>query len=245
MKVLGIIPVRYGSRRLPGKPLLNINGLPMVVCVYRQAIQTEGLAQVRVATDDTRIAEVLKAHQVPYSMTSSAHPNGTFRCWEAYTQQQESYDFLINIQGDEPFLHPKQLEVLIDLLKRSPKLQIGTLIKQITDPELIESPHTVKVVCDTAGRALYFSRSPIRYALTDPKQTPYYKHIGLYAYSPTILEQLVALPESPLEKAESLEQLRWLSHGYSIHTTETQIESISIDTPEDLAWAKKQGLLKK
>ena len=186
MKVLGVIPARYASARLPGKPLLNIEGEPMVVRTYRRAKEAKGLSYLLVATDDKRIANVLESAKIPYSITKSSHLNGTSRCWEAYQQQSTSYDFVINIQGDEPFLQPSQIEVLLTFLQQKKKLQIATLIKRITDKTLLKSSHTIKVVCDTQGRALYFSRSVIPYARTSETASVYYKHLGFYAYSPKV-----------------------------------------------------------
>ena len=249
MNILGIIPARYASSRLPGKSLIDIDGVPMIARVYEQSIQAEGLSDVLVATDDKRIAEAMGKCRIPCVLTSSAHPNGTSRCWETYQMQQKTYDFVVNIQGDEPFLRPQQIEKLIHLIVTTPGLCIGTLIKKMSDPNLYTDPHTVKVVCDAERKVLYFSRSPIPYTSTHPKRRalsdyPVYKHVGLYAYHPKVLEELTRLPSTPLEEIEHLEQLRWLVHGYTIHTAETDIDSISIDTMEDLRRAHQRGLLK-
>ena len=250
MNILGIIPARYKSSRLPGKSLVDIGGEPMIVRVYRQAIQARGLSELIVATDDRRIAEVLADRGIPYYMTSEEHLNGTSRCWEAHVLHRKACDFIINIQGDEPFLRPQQIDTLIELLKGTDGLQIATLVKKMTDPELYFDPNTVKVVCDAEARAMYFSRSAVPYVGADPRPRdlspyPIYKHIGLYAYRVEVLRELIDLPAVPLEQSERLEQLRWLFHGYTIHTAETSLESVSIDTLSDLEWAKKQGLLKR
>ena len=249
MNILGIVPARYASARLPGKSLIDIDGAPMIVRVYEQAIQAKGLSKIIVATDDQRIAEQLQQRRIPYYLTSTDHPNGTARCWEAYQMEEKTYDFIINIQGDEPFLQPQQIEKLIHLITITPGLCIGTLIKKMTDPDLYMDPNTVKAVCDRQSKVLYFSRSPIPYVQKHPAPRdlsahPIYKHVGLYAYHPKVLEELIHLSSTPLEEIEHLEQLRWLTHGYVIHAAETELDSMSIDTIDDLKRAHQRGLLK-
>lgn len=213
----------------------------MIERVYRQATQAQRLQKVMVATDHAEIQDHVRAFGGHVCMTSSAHPSGTDRCREVLDQQKETYDFVINIQGDEPFIAPAQIDLLASVL--TPHTQLATLIKAITREEDLANPHVVKVVTDTQGRALYFSRSPIPFlrGSTDawlPKHR-YYKHIGMYAYRADVLRQVSALPPSALEQAESLEQLRWLENGYAIHTAHTDRETIGIDTPADVEAAEQ------
>ena len=242
MKIVGIIPSRYASARLPGKPLLDINGKAMIVRVYEQARHAQVLDELYVATDDARIEKVLLDAHIPVLMTSSSHTNGTSRCWEAYTKLTQSYDFVLNIQGDEPFLRPEQLTELVNYLYKHKDIDIVTLIKPTNDLSLLKKPTTVKVVVDQRGRALYFSRQLIPRVLSSAhaSQPLFFKHIGMYAYRPKILAELVKLSPSVLEQAESLEQLRWLTQGYTIYTCTSQYHSLSIDTLEDLQEATKQ-----
>ena len=245
MRIVGIIPSRYASSRLPGKPLLNIEGKPMIVRVYEQARQAHLLDALYVATDDIRIQKTLLEAQIPSIMTSLVHDNGTSRCWEAYTKLSQDYDFIINIQGDEPFLHPGQLTELITSLHQNKNISLATLIKPTKDLSILKQPTTVKVIVDQRGRALYFSRQliPHTHSSTLHASLPlFFKHIGIYAYTPKTLKELVKLPSNALEKAESLEQLRWLSQGYTIHTCITQYDSIGVDTLEDLKRARKKQL---
>ncbi|MFD1186938.1 3-deoxy-manno-octulosonate cytidylyltransferase [Pontibacter rugosus] len=237
MKVIGIIPARYASTRFPGKPLTDINGKSMIQRVYEQA-KKSGLAEVLVATDDARILEHVKAFGGKAVMTDSNHQSGTDRCFEAYQLNDEPYEYIINIQGDEPFIHPEQIE-LVATCFNSTHTQLATLIKKIETPEELFNVNSPKVVVGTTGEALYFSRQPIPYCRNIPsdiwhKQHTYYKHIGIYGYRADILEQITQLPPSALETAESLEQLRWLENGFRITTAITDHETIGIDTPEDL-----------
>jgi 3-deoxy-manno-octulosonate cytidylyltransferase (CMP-KDO synthetase) len=227
-KIVGIIPVRYGSTRLPGKPLLQIDGRSMIMRVYLQAKKAKLLEDVIVATDDQRIYNEVRSHGGKVVMTSSTHINGTERCAEA--AEGIKSDYIINIQGDEPFINPKQIDKLAASLDGS--VELATLIKRIKGSHLINNPSIVKVVKNRRNEAMYFSRSPIPFQKESTQ--PYYKHIGIYAYRKDILNEIVSLAPSPLELAESLEQLRWLENGYHIQVTETDHESQSIDTPEDL-----------
>lgn len=239
MNFLGIIPARYESTRFPGKPLADINGKPMIQHVYEQA--SKALKTVYTATDDRSIEQAVKNFGGKVVMTSVQHRCGTERCAEAAGKIQSetgiSYDVIINIQGDEPFIHPEQLEKIKALFDDN-KVQIGTLIKPMAKEEDVSNPNIVKVVTDINNNALYFSRLAIpcvqNSVVGAEKTTYYHKHIGLYAYKSGILQQIVKLPPSPLEISESLEQLRWLENGYSIKTTETELDSYSIDTPDDL-----------
>lgn len=240
MNTLGIIPARYHSVRFPGKPLIIIGGKTMIRRVYERC--SLSLNNVIVATDDKRIRKEVESFGGHVIMTSINHQSGTDRCAEAVTLYQKSHnepvDIVINIQGDEPFLDP----VMLSHLSKSfndPEIQISTLIKRISSEKEIFDPHLPKVVADKNGMALYFSRSPIPYVRNIEKtkwagEYPFFKHIGIYAYRTDILMEITQLSPSSLEKAESLEQNRWLENGYTIHVKETQHESISIDTPEDL-----------
>jgi 3-deoxy-manno-octulosonate cytidylyltransferase (CMP-KDO synthetase) len=236
MKILGVIPTRYGSTRFPGKPLIDIGGKSMIQRVYEQCLKTKILSKILVATDDERIFK----HASNFSdviMTRSDHPSGTDRCREALEQQQEIFDYVINIQGDEPFIDPVQIEILAAELKKG--ASIATLAKPIVDENMLQNPNIVKVVIASDGNALYFSRAPIpfnRNAGNNPwtNKHTYLKHIGLYGYNADSLREITKLPVGQLERMESLEQLRWLEHGYRIRVGITNIETIGIDTPEDL-----------
>jgi 3-deoxy-manno-octulosonate cytidylyltransferase (CMP-KDO synthetase) len=240
MVFAGIIPARYASTRFPGKPLVEINGKTMIERVYGQASKV--LEQVYVATDDQRIeAEVLRFGG-KVIMTSPKHQSGTDRCAEAAQTLKNllglKFDGVINIQGDEPFIRPQQLESLIACFS-NPSTQIATLVKPLHKLEDILNPNYVKAVVSPSGRALYFSRSAIPYLRGKEQSTwhehhSYLKHLGIYAYRFDVLMELTRLKQSPLELAESLEQLRWLENGYCIAAERTEFESPSVDTPEDL-----------
>jgi 3-deoxy-manno-octulosonate cytidylyltransferase (CMP-KDO synthetase) len=241
MKILGIIPARFASTRFPGKPLAMINGKPMVQRVYEQALKAN-LDEVVVATDDDRIADVVKSFGGNVVMTSAEHPSGTDRCAEAMAKYKSGWDAVINIQGDEPYIHPNQINILAALLQRA-EVEIGTLVKKISQPEELLNVNTPKVVIDALGNALYFSRQPIPYKKGVEisewvKHHTYYKHIGIYGYKSNVLPKLTLLSQSSLEVAESLEQLRWLENGYKIATGITSEETIAVDTPDDLLKAQ-------
>lgn len=231
MKILGIIPARYASTRFPAKPLADIAGKSMIERVYTQTRQSSKISKVVVATDDQRIFDHVRSFGGNVCMTSADHVSGTDRCFEALSKQDEKYDYVINIQGDEPFISPKQIDLLGDLLDG--KTELATLGKKIADEESIANPNVVKLVKSSLGEALYFSRFPIPY-LRNNVAHPFFKHIGMYAYRSDVLEKITKLPVSSLEKAESLEQLRWLENGYRIKVAETDQETIGVDTPEDL-----------
>ncbi len=239
MKFIGIIPARYASTRFPGKPLAMICGKTMIERVYRQALKE--LDEVVVATDSERIAEAVKAFGGRAIMTSEAHRSGTDRCYEAYALSGSDADVVINIQGDEPFIAPEQI-ASVKTLFRDADTQIGTLVRRFDATrgyEALENPNTPKVVLGYDMRCLYFSRSVIPYVRGKersewPKSTDYYTHVGMYAYRVDALSQIVKLPQSALELAESLEQLRWLQNGYVIRAAVTDCPTIGIDTPEDL-----------
>ena len=228
IRIVGIIPSRYASTRFPGKPLVDIGGQSMIMRVYHQAIQANSLADVIVATDDARIYEHVILNQGKAVMTSDSHNNGTERCAEVACSLEA--DYVINIQGDEPFINPVQIDLLAEALDG--QSEIVTLIKKVNNDEALRNPSIVKVIKDQFDHAIYFSRQPIPYS--GSANGIWYKHIGIYAYRKDILQKLVKLPISPLEKAESLEQLRWIEYGYKIQLKETHIETISIDTPADL-----------
>lgn len=241
---LGIIPARYASTRLPGKPLVDLGGQTMIERVVAQA-RLAGLARVVVATDDVRILDHVRGFGGEAVLTRADHPSGTDRVWEAFELlgQPPAVSCLVNIQGDEPFIHPEQINKLVALFARNPPPAIATLLKPVLTEEELFSPHLPKVVTDQGGRALYFSRHPLPYQRQHPGSEwlahhRYYRHLGLYAYRPDVLRQLTLLPPSPLEIAESLEQLRWLEAGFPIQTAITELDAFGIDTPEDVVRAR-------
>ena len=239
MKFVGIIPARYASTRFPGKPLADILGQPMIQRVYERASHV--LDTVVVATDDQRIYDAVVQFGGRVVMTSENHKTGTDRCYEALTKLPETYDVVINIQGDEPFIAIDQIEALKNCFV-SDQIQLATLVKPFdanTSFEELENPNTPKVVLSQTGEAICFSRSVIPYLRGVEKSQwaaahTYYKHIGIYAYRTDILAQITKMTQTPLEKAESLEQLRWLENGLHIHVAITHSDNHSIDTPEDL-----------
>ena len=240
MTILGIIPARYASTRFPAKALTDIGGKSMIRRVVEQARQAKSLTRVVVATDDTRIHDHVVNFGGEVVMTSPHHQNGTDRCQEARQQIGGDVDYVVNIQGDEPFIQPAQIDRLAAVLDG--QTELATLVKRITDPAVLQNPNSPKVVINAAGEALYFSRQAIPYQRDRPIETwldhqPYYKHIGLYAYRADVLAHITQLPPSSLERAEALEQLRWLENGFRIQTVATDLETIGIDTLEDLAAA--------
>lgn len=241
MKTLGIIPARYASTRFPGKPLIDIEGKSMIQRVYEQASKANLVDEVIVATDDERIFDHVKGFRGLVEMTDIKHRSGTDRCAEVAKRHQE-FDFVINIQGDEPFIDPAQIDITITPL-RDGSFEIATLAKPLKTSEDLFNPNIVKVVMAQRGKALYFSRHPIPFVRNIEesnwiKHRTFYKHIGLYAFKRKTLLELSQLSVSDLEKSESLEQLRWLENGYAIFVNKTDKESIGIDTPEDLEKAK-------
>jgi 3-deoxy-manno-octulosonate cytidylyltransferase (CMP-KDO synthetase) len=240
MKILGIIPARYGSSRFPGKPLVDIQGKPMIQRVYEQAKKCLLLDDLIVATDDERIDSCVRAFHGNVVMTPKSLSSGTERCDAVFKRlsPETKFDVIINIQGDEPFIDPQQIAQLAGCFL-SDEVVIGTLVKKITQVEDLLNPNVVKVVFDRKCRALYFSRHAIPYQRgADPmnwlNEGLYYKHIGIYGYRASILTIITQLPVTPLEKAESLEQLRWMENGFPITLKEIDYESVSIDTPGDL-----------
>lgn len=236
MNILGVIPARYGSTRFPGKPLAIINGKSMIQRVYEQAQKATALAQVVVATDDARIQEAVNSFGGTVIMTNPEHPSGTDRCQEALSATGP-FDIVINIQGDEPFIDPHNIDLLAACFE-NPDTQIATLVKQVEDGETLCNPNKIKVALTRNLNALYFSRTAIPYYRGEAKdwltQHTYYSHIGIYAYRASVLQEITQLPPSALELTEKLEQLRWLENGYSIKVAITESEAESIDTPEDL-----------
>jgi 3-deoxy-manno-octulosonate cytidylyltransferase (CMP-KDO synthetase) len=238
MKITGIIPARYASTRFPGKPLVDIEGKTMIRRVYEQALKAKTLSDVIVATDDERIFKEIERFGGKVMMTSQTHQNGTERCAEVAAKLDA--DVIINIQGDEPFIQPEQIDLLANVFKvKLEAPSIATLIKEhpfhVFD-ETLTNPARVKVVVNNNLEALYFSRATIPFLRDSSKalSTTFYKHIGIYGFRKEVLLQLVKLPPSHLELAESLEQLRWLENGYKIQCAITDMESASVDVPEDL-----------
>jgi 3-deoxy-manno-octulosonate cytidylyltransferase (CMP-KDO synthetase) len=240
LKFIGVIPARYASSRFPGKPLADIKGKSMIQRVYEQAARA--LDMVYVATDDRRIYDAVKAFNGRVVMTSPDHKSGTDRCAEAVLkaekEQNEAYDAVLNVQGDEPFIAPQQLELVKSCFENK-DTQIATLVKKVDSTDTLFDPNRPKVVINASGEALYFSRSVIPFLRGAEKQDwlsrhTYYMHIGLYGFRRDVLPGLTVLQQSSLELAESLEQLRWLENGYRIAVKVTDQESFGVDTPEDL-----------
>ncbi len=250
MKFVAIIPARYASTRFPGKPLALLGGKPVIERVYEQVSRV--LPDVAVATDDERIRAAVEAFGGRAVMTSPDHRSGTDRCYEAYRKLGAEFDAVINVQGDEPFIAPEQIEAIMRCFD-DPATDIATLVKPFAPEDglaALENPNSPKVVLDAVSRALYFSRSVIPYLRGVERSEwlarhTFYKHIGMYAFRSEVLAEITALPQSPLELAESLEQLRWLENGYRIGVGISQVETVGIDTPEDLVraeayWARIQ-----
>jgi 3-deoxy-manno-octulosonate cytidylyltransferase (CMP-KDO synthetase) len=226
-----IIPARYASTRFPGKPLLDLLGKPMVQWVYERARAAPGVSEVLVATDDGRIAEVVRAFGGEVRMTSPDHPTGTDRLAEVAAGLDA--EIVVNVQGDEPTLHPGCISQAVAPLLDDPALAMSTL-RAVLDPNDLHDPNVVKVVVDRRDRALYFSRAPIPHLRGGGTPTSAYKHIGLYAYRREFLLRYAALEPTPLEKSEALEQLRAIEHGFPIAAPLTSWNPLSIDTPEDV-----------
>lgn len=241
MRFIGIIPARYASTRFPGKPLVKLGGKYMIERVYEQV--TASLEYAYVATDDQRIFDAVKAFGGNVVMTSPDHQSGTDRIEEAVSKIEGEYDVILNIQGDEPFIQRSQIETVCQCFD-DPATQIATLGKPFgADMTAISNPNSPKIAVDNNGYAMYFSRSVIPFIRGKEADEwaasyPFLKHIGLYAYRRNVLREITQLPQSSLEKAESLEQLRWLQNGYKIKVGLTEVETIGIDTPNDLAKAE-------
>lgn len=241
MKYIGIIPARYASTRFPGKPLAVLGGKTVIQRVFEQAVSV--LPEAYVATDDERILQAVEAFGGRAVMTRADHKSGTDRIQEAAEKTATDADVIINIQGDEPFVQPSQIETLCRLFDDT-ETQIGTLGKRFDTIEAVRNPNSPKIVMDRRGFAIYFSRSVIPFirGVEADDWLPHYpflKHLGIYAYRREVLAEVTRLPQSPLEKAESLEQLRWLENGYRIRVGLTDVETVGIDTPEDLTRAEQ------
>lgn len=232
MKVLCIIPARYASTRLPGKPLRDIAGKPMIVRVYERAVRAQRVHEVVVATDDERIRAAVEEHGGHAVMTRADHATGTDRLAEVAAQRPDC-DLIINVQGDEPLIDPAVIDALVAPFEHDDALMMATAKTEITDAAEMENPNNVKVVTDRTGNALYFSRARIPYARN--MGTKVYKHIGIYAYRRDFLLTYAKMQQTELECSESLEQLRALENGYRIRVVETDAVFIGVDTEEDLA----------
>jgi 3-deoxy-manno-octulosonate cytidylyltransferase (CMP-KDO synthetase) len=252
VNILGIIPARYNSTRFPGKPLAVINGVTMVQRVYEQVLKSKTLSKIIIATDDDRIYNHVREFGGEAIMTSPRHQSGTDRCAEIINHLQqtkhpplggpEGWDVVVNIQGDEPYIHPEQIDLLCSLFSFS-DTQIATLVKKISSSDELFNHNNVKAILNKRNEAIYFSRSPIPYNKNFPEQewlkhSTYYKHIGVYGFRTQTLKEVSELPKTNLEITESLEQLRWIENGYVIKVEVTTQESIAIDTPDDLLKVK-------
>lgn len=237
MKILGIIPARYASTRFPGKPLIDILGKSMLQRVYEQTCKSKKLTSVVIATDDERIATHAKSFGAKVVMTKAEHPSGTDRCFEAYINTGEEFDYIINVQGDEPFIDPSQIDLLANICDGNTEL--ATLMIKCNSYDVLFDKGEVKITLNTNNEALYFSRMVIPFIKGVEekewhKHFNYFRHVGMYAYRKDVLEKVTKLQPSSLEKAESLEQLRWLENGFKIKCAETLHDSHCIDTPEDV-----------
>jgi 3-deoxy-manno-octulosonate cytidylyltransferase (CMP-KDO synthetase) len=242
LKIVGVIPARYASTRLPGKPLLNIGDKSMIQLVYKQVKKCNSLFDVIVATDNELIFNNVIGFGGKAVMTSPNHQSGTDRCYEAIANLNYEADYVINIQGDEPYIQPEQIDLLVELLNG--QTEIATLVKKIDDIETLFNENTPKVVLNKNLESVYFSRQTIPFLRGVDKANwlkynVFYKHIGIYAYRMDILKALSKLEQTALEKAESLEQLRWLENGYKIKVAITPYDSIGIDTQADLDYANQ------
>lgn len=246
IKILGVIPARFASTRFPGKPLTIINGKSMIQRVYEQASKSNSLTKVVVATDDERIATEVEHFGGEYIMTATTHQSGTDRCAEVAAQLPD-FDIIINIQGDEPYINPEQIDLLASCFEQN-DVEIATLVKSINDVDELFNTNIPKVVLDNQQNALYFSRQTLPYLRNEASdknwinQYNYVKHIGIYAYKKEVLSQISKLKPSGLELAESLEQLRWIENGYRIRTKLTTHETIAVDCPDDLEKIKRLKL---
>lgn len=241
MKFIGIIPARYASTRFPGKPLALLGGKPVIQHVYEKVATM--LEAAYVATDDERIYDVVKAFGGQVVMTRTDHKSGTDRIEEAIEKIGGEWDVVVNVQGDEPFVAKSQLDTICHCFD-DPTTQIATLGKPFENMEAVQNPNSPKIVVDNMGFAMYFSRSVIPYVRGKEKSSwlthyPFLKHLGIYAYRKDVLRQVTQLPQSSLEIAESLEQLRWLQNGFKIKVGTTDVETVGIDTPQDLERAEE------
>lgn len=241
MKFIGIIPARYASTRFPGKPLALLGGKPVIQHVYEKVAAV--LEAAYVATDDERIYDVVKSFGGQVVMTRTDHKSGTDRIEEAIEKIGGEWDVVVNVQGDEPFVAKSQLDTICHCFD-DPTTQIATLGKPFESMEAVQNPNSPKIVVDNMGFAMYFSRSVIPYVRGKEKSSwlthyPFLKHLGIYAYRKDVLRQVTQLPQSSLEIAESLEQLRWLQNGFKIKVGTTDVETVGIDSPQDLERAEE------
>lgn len=247
MNVLAVIPARYAASRLPGKPLVELCGKPMIQHVWERVRLAGSLSRVIVATDDERVCRAINECGGEVIMTSDDPRSGTDRVAEvAAGAAGRNTDIFVNVQGDEPLIEPAAIDAVVKLLQNVPSAQVGTLAVAITDPAQIMNPHVVKVVCDPEGYALYFSRAPIPWvrdeaneAEEEPTYARHLKHVGLYAFRRKALLEFPTLPRGDLENLEKLEQLRWLENGYKVFVEETEHDSFSVDVPEDVPRAEQ------
>lgn len=248
MNAIAIIPARYASTRFPGKPLVNIGGKTMIQHVYERAKSVPQLTDVIVATEDERIYKQVESFGGKAMMTAKTHQSGTERCAEVVSKIDVEPDVVLNVQGDVPFINISHIQQVLSCFQQPAETQIATLMVPITTAAILNNTNAPKVIFDKNYKAIYFSRSPIPHIRDAEREDwhkyfHYYKHIGIYGFRADVLKEIVQLPVSLLERAENLEQLRWIENGYSIQLAETAVESLAIDTPEDLSrvLAKMQG----
>lgn len=244
-RIVGIIPARFASTRFPGKPLADIRGKSMIERVYSQAKKSTQLSEVIVATDHQGIEEKVRSFGGQVCLTAAEHPSGTDRCAEVLQKMNITCDAVVNIQGDEPFIDPRQIDLLCACFDDA-RTELATLIKKIVSPDVLFNPNSPKVIVDHEQFAIFFSRHPIPYIRGYEQKEwlsrhTFYQHIGIYGYRPGVLKQITRLEPSSLERAESLEQLRWLENGFRIKTAITPYDTIAIDTPADLAKVLNSG----
>lgn len=237
-KIIGLIPARYASTRFPGKPLIDIKGKSMIQRVYEQAAKSSALSDIIVATDDARIEKAVRDFKGKVCLTAATHPSGTDRCAEVVEKLNLQCDAIVNIQGDEPFIDPYQIDLVCACFEDE-RTELATLIKKVSNRDILFNPNAPKVIIDQNDIAIYFSRHAIPYLRGIEEQDwlekhTFYQHIGIYGYRVDVLKKITRLSPSALEKAESLEQLRWIENGYKIKTAITTVETLAIDTPEDL-----------
>jgi len=242
-KVLAVIPARYDSKRLPGKPLIEIAGKTIIQRVYERVSKSNEVQEVVVATDNELIEQHVQGFSGKVVMTAKSHRNGTERCAEVARKMPNDFDIVLNIQGDEPLIEPTQIDLLVQLFKEDESTEIGTLVKKVEKLENLLVNTEVKVIFNQKQEAIYFSRSPIPFLRNFPqeewlKNHKFYKHVGIYGFRNDVLQKVIQLPVSALEKAESLEQLRWIT-AHKIRVGITEIDTFSIDVPEDIERLKK------
>ena len=240
MKLIAMIPARYGATRFPAKLMQDLCGKPVIVHTYQRVADTNLFDQVYVVTDDDRIENAIREVGGKVIRSQKEHNSGSDRLAEA--SKDLEVDIIVNVQGDEPFTDKENLQKVIDIFANDPQknIAVASLMERITYPDDIANPNNVKVVVNKFNEALYFSRSVIPFPRDTNTKVPYYKHIGIYAYRKDALQQFTQLPPSLLEETEKLEQLRYLENGFKIRLTVTDIPTIGIDTPEDLEKARKR-----